>query len=204
MSPKRFFFVMLAATLILVGAFVGVILVGKDIIVAEGNKLNELRLEEVVLNKQTSALTQAKKDIAEYTELESIAKSVVPQDKDQARTVLEIVKLAAESGIAITGVTFPNSELGSVSGGKTKSKAPANNNLTQLTPLESPKGVYSMEIRLDTDADSPVRYNQLIDFLQRLENNRRTSQVTNIEITPDTVNRNIITFNLTVTSYIKP
>ncbi len=203
MNPKRFFFVMLAATIVLAGAFIGVILFGKNLITAEGSTLKDLRLENAVLDKQTTALNQAKRDIAEYSELEIIAKSVVPQDKDQARTVLELVNIANESGIRLTGVNFPASQLGQVSGRGSRNRV-VDNNLTQLTPLDSPKGVYSMEIRLDTDPDRPVQYGQLIDFLRRLENNRRTSQVANIQITPDINNRNILSFNLTVISYIKP
>lgn len=203
MNSKRFFFVMLAATLLLSGAFIGVIVLGKELIVAEGAKLHDLRLEDAVLSKRSGALQQAKKDIAQYAGLESIARSVVPQDKDQARTVLELVSIASQAGIRITGVSFPASQLGQAANSKSKNKV-TDSSLTQLTPLDSPKGVYSMEIRLDTDPNTPVHYNQLIDFLSLLEKNRRTAQVANIQITPDTVNRSILSFNVTVISYIKP
>lgn len=195
---------MLAATIILIGVFLALASFGKSLIIAEGDKLKELRLEDSVLTKQSDALTQARRDIAEHAELEAIARSVVPQDKDQARTVLELVTMARESGITITGVHFPSSELGQVSGRGGNSRKATDPKLTQLTELDSPKGVYAMEIRLDTDPTRPVSYSQLIGFLRRLENNRRTSQVSNIQITPDTENRNSLAFNLTVTSYIKP
>lgn len=204
MTSKRFFFIMLAATIILIGVFLALASFGKSLIIAEGDKLKELRLEDSVLTKQSDALTQARRDIAEHAELEAIARSVVPQDKDQARTVLELVTMARESGITITGVHFPSSELGQVSGRGGNSRKATDPKLTQLTELDSPKGVYAMEIRLDTDPTRPVSYSQLIGFLRRLENNRRTSQVSNIQITPDTENRNSLAFNLTVTSYIKP
>lgn len=194
---------MIVAIVLMIGAFMGVVYLGKNMIVAEGGKLKELRLEDAVLDKQETALAQAKRDIDEYSELESIAKSVVPQDKDQARTVLELVSIAREVGINITGITFPASELGQVSG-QNKGKKAVDSNLTQLTPLTSPKGVYSMEITLDTDPETPVTYNQLIRFLEKLEKNRRTSQVSNILITPDPDNRSLLSFNLTVISYIKP
>lgn len=202
MSPKRVFFILLGVSLVLAAAFVGVITYGKNLIVAEGETLKEVRLESAVLDKQSEALNQAKRDIAEYEDLEKIAKTVVPQDKDQARTVLELVALARQSSITVTGVSFPDSALGE-SGTRGK-KTSASTDLTQLTPLDSPKGVYSMAIRIDTDPAQPVSYQQLIGFLERLENNRRTAQVSNIQITPDTENRSVLSFNLTLTSYVKP
>lgn len=202
MTAKKVFFILIAGTVLAVGAFIGTVSMGKNLIVKEGNRLKGLKLEDAVLDRQATTLTQAKRDIEEYSDLETIAKSVVPQDKDQAKTVLELVTIAGETGIELSGITFPASELGQVTTGK--KSAATDSKLTQLTPLSSPKGVYSMEITLTTDPESPVRYDQLIGFLERLEKNRRTSQVSEIQITPDPDNRNLLSFNLTVISYIKP
>lgn len=203
MSSKRVFFAMLAVAGLLVALAVFVTFTGRGLIVAEGEKLTDLKLEQKVLDKRSTALLQAKKDITEYEDLEQIARSVVPQDKDQARTVVEIVNIARELGISVTSIAFPDSLLGQVSRGSRRGTT-TDPNLTQLTPLTSPKGVYSMEIRIETDGDRPVPYARLLNFLSRLENNRRTAQVTNISISPDEDNRNLITFTLTLTTYVKP
>lgn len=202
MSPKRTFLVMIGVLAVSSALFVGVAYFGSQLITREGSSLTDLKLEAAVLKKQSDALQRAKRDIKDYEELEAIAKTIVPQDKDQAQTVLELVTLAKASGIDITSVQFPASQLGSASrNSKKKSSDPK---LTQLTALSSPKGVYSMRIDLETNKDVPVSYNQLLDFLRRLENNRRTAQVTNISITPDEANRNIVSFTLALTSYVKP
>lgn len=201
MNTKRVFFGMLGALVILSALFVATAYFGNKLIVREGESLTNLKLEAAVLDKQAEALQRAKRDINEYQELEAIAKAIVPQDKDQAQTVLELVSIAKESGIDITSVQFPASQLGSSTKGSKKNSNP---NLSQLTELDSPKGVYSMRIDIETNKDIPVRYEQLIDFLRRLENNRRTAQVTNLSITPNEGNRNIISFSLALTSYVKP
>lgn len=204
MTPKRVYFVILGAILLLVGLSVAGTYTARNLIIAEGEKLTELKLEKEVLDKQTAALDQANKDISEYEGLELIARSVVPQDKDQARTVLELVTMAEMNGIRITSIAFPDSLLGQISKGKAKKGTSTDPNLTQLTPLDNPKGVYSMEIRIDTDQQRTISFDQLVSFLEMLENNCRTAQVTNISITPDTANRNRINFTLTLTSYVKP
>lgn len=202
MSPKRVFYVMLGAVVLLVGVSAFVTYTGRKLIIDEGQKLTTLKLDKEVLKRRTTALEQANKYITSYEGLEQIARSVVPQDKDQARIVVELDNMARESGISITNISFPSSLLGQSGSGK--KKVNIDPNLTQLTELPNLKGVYSMEIRLDTDEDQPVAYSRLINFLSKLENNRRTAQVTRIDITPDKDNRSLITFELTLTTYIKP
>lgn len=204
MTSKRVFLVMLAVSALLIVLSGLVAFAGRNLIVTEGSKLTELKLEQKVLEKRSEALERAKKDIAQYEELEKIARTIVPRDKDQARTVVDLVAMARESGISVTNITFPDSLLGEVSRGSKRKGSTVDPNLTQLTPLSSPKGVYSMEVRVDTDDDRPIAYGRLLEFLNRLENNRRTAQVTNISISPDDGNRNLITFTLTLTTYVKP
>jgi hypothetical protein len=210
MNAKRAFFAMLGGIILLVGlCAVGTYFAYKKI-TAEGSTLMGLKLESAILEKQSGALAQAKKDIAKYEELESIAKTVVPQEKDQARTTLEILNSAQESGISISGVEFPESLLGEAAKKTTKSstsKTPAktvDSNTTQLTPLEGLKGVYTMEIRVQSDQNQPIAYQQLLDYLRRLEKNRRTAQVRDITILPSSTNRNLVSFTLVLNSYVKP
>ncbi len=204
MNSKRVFFIMVGAVILLVGLSAFVTFAGRKLIIAEGEKLTNLKLEQEVLEKRATSLRQAEQDIKKYEELEQIARSVVPRDKDQARTVVDIVSMARDSGISITNINFPQSLLGQVSkGGGSKGKM-TDPNLTQLTALDNPKGVYSMEIRIDTDDSRPVQYSKLLNFLGKLETNRRTAQVTNISIAPSPSNRNLISFTLTLTTYVKP
>lgn len=220
MSSKKVFFAMLGSILLLVCLCGAGTYFANKMLAAEGKTLYDLKLEQAVLDKQEGALTQAKKDIAEYEELESIARTVVPQEKDQARTTLEILALAKEAGVPIVSVTFPESQLGDIIKKKAEAKtdengeqtAPApkpkevqvDSNTTQLTAVTGIKGLYTMEIQVTTDAEKPVRYAQLLDYLERLENNRRTAQVKNISITPSPENRNLVSFTLTLNSYVRP
>lgn len=203
MNARKFFFVMLGAILLLIGLCGAGTYFANKLLSSQGDKLVEQKLEKAVLDKQSDALVQAKKDIAEYEELEKIAKSIVPQEKDQAVTVLEIIQLADESGVAISSIQFPESLLGEV---KQQGKATASTdpNTTQLTPVKELKGVYVMEINVQSDQAKPISYAQLLDFLTRLESNRRTAQVTSLSITPSERNRNLVTFTLTLNSYVRP
>ncbi len=180
--------------------------------------MNGLKVEDKVLEEQQSALNQANKDIVKYSELEKDAKTVVPQDKDQAKAVLEIIQIAKQSNIAIKSITFPSSNLGAKAAPTTNSSDSSDKSsssstpppppISQAKPVDGIKGVYSLEMNIvpDSDNGNVVSYYQFLDFLQRLENNRRTAQVTQIRITPKTSDKqsSIITFTLTINIFVKP
>lgn len=148
---------------------------------------------------QQVQLTKVKKDIATYSELNTIAKSVVPQDKDQAEAVREIVNLAAQSGIPkLSSIAFPPSTLG---GGAATKKTGA---LTQVTPVKGIPGVYDLQITVTQANTDLVPYGNFIAFLSRLEQNRRTAQVSSINVQPDQKSPGKISFTLVIDEFIKP
>ena len=67
----------------------------------KSHELVELKVDFHTLSKQQEQLVQARKDVESYSDLEKDARSVVPQDKDQARTVREIVKIAEKNDLFI-------------------------------------------------------------------------------------------------------
>lgn len=208
MSSKKAFYVMLASIFLLIILCGVLTYFGYKMIVKEGDKLEDAKLQAYVADEKKELLDQAIRDIDKYEELESIAKTVVPQQKDQAKTVLEIVELGKRAGISITAVDFPASELGEVkkkAGPATaRNSAKTNHDLTQLTPVEGLDGVYEMNIGITADPEIPVRYDQLIAYLKLLENNRRTAQVSNISITPNEDITNFVTFQLSLRIFVKP
>lgn len=206
MNSKRVLFLMIGLVVLLAGAGAASVFFGNSMLSKQGKKLLELRLEDRVIEEQQAALIAANKEIDQYADLEKIAKTVVPQDKDQARTVREINKIAEESGIKLKSVTFPASNLGQAVATPTQAESensttPAQPPLTQVKPVEGIPGVYALEIVISPIDVQPVSYNKFIDFLERLEKNRRTAHVDKIAITPV---GNAISFTLTLNAYVKP
>lgn len=212
MNARKVFYGMVAAVALLALLSVGITYSGRQLIIEQGDKLEKAKLDTAVANEKQNLIRRATEDIKEYEGLEQIAKSVVPQEKDQARTVLELVELARQSGIDIASVQFPSSELGAVTKKSKSSSSPSlargsstsDTELTQLTPVEGLKGVYEMTITITANPDKSITYNQLLDYLRRLENNRRTAQVSNISISPDEDNHSNVSFRLNLKSFVKP
>lgn len=215
MSTKRMYYLMVSLCIMATAGLVGSAVVGNQFLQKQSQKLTDLKVEAAVVEQQQTALAQAKRDIETYAELNDIAKQIVPQDKDQARAVREIIAIAEQSGIRIQSVTFPASNLGqtparsapsasSSSGDSDDTPAPAAPTMSQVKPVEGITGVFQLELTVTTDMASPITYTQLIQFLSRLEQNRRTAQITNLAIQPTAEDRNLLTISLQLTIYIKP
>lgn len=202
LDSKHAYFVFIGICGLLLIGMLFVTYKGSVILKTNGNTLTDLKLENQVLADKEIALGQAKKDIEQYADLEGIAKSIVPQEKDQARTVREIVAIAGEARVPLSTIQFPESALGDVQKGSKTQKT--NSGTSQLTAVEGVSGLYAMEITVVSETESPVSYSQLLDMLQRLEQNRRTAHVTNLSITPSEDASDSVTFTLTITVYIKP
>ncbi len=200
MKAKQLYFVLTAVLVLLLAGFFGVAYGANKFMGTQATKLSKLRADSDVLQTEQITLDQNKRDIAKYSSLNSIAETVVPQDKDQAEAVREIVNLAAQSGISkLSSITFPTSTLGTVGAG-----ALGNPDLTQLTPVKGMAGVYELQITIAQTANDEVPYNQFITFLSKLEANRRTAQVSSISVQPDTQHAGQVSFNLVINEFIKP
>lgn len=213
MNSKKLYYILIGV-LVLCG--VGLVFGAREansLLETQSQKLVGLKASDQATTDQKSQLTQDKKDIANYSDLNSIAKSVVPQDKDQAEAVREIVNLASASGIPqLSSITFPPSTLGaasptstSTSASTSTTKAASPKGITQVTPVKDIPGVYDLQITVaQASGKDEVSYNSFLTFLKKLEQNRRTAEVSSITVQPDAKNPNQVSFTLVIDEFIKP
>ncbi|HSW79437.1 MAG TPA: hypothetical protein VLG47_01545 [Candidatus Saccharimonadales bacterium] len=210
MTAKKMYFIMIGS-LVGVGVLgIASLVLGNKLLTSKSSHLSDLRLQSQVLNDQQTALTKAKQSVIKYTPLNKIAQSVVPQEKDQARSVREIVSFANQNNIAISSITFPASNLGGTSVGSTTGGAPvatAGPKIavvpSQLLPAVGLKGIYVLPITIQSDTTKTIQYSQLSNFLKALENNRHTAEVSQLTITPDDSAGNRLSFQIVINIYIK-
>jgi hypothetical protein len=216
MNSKRLYFVLIAVIGVMLFGLVAGAYGVNSLLSTRSNSLVSLEAKSQALAQEQLSLATAKKDVQKYAGLEQIAQSVVPEDKDQAEAVREIVNIAAANNVSLASITFPASSLGTSNGSSIGVTTPApgaissnsstapTNTLSQLEPVTGIPGVYELSITIDGDPNQPVQYSAFINFLSALELNRRTAQVSAITIEPATTNPNLLTFTLDVNEYIKP
>lgn len=215
MTPKRIYFGLIG----MICALFIALLVGtygiNSLLSSRSDKLTQLKAKSQALDQEQLSLANAKKEVAKYSSLQQTAQLIVPEDKDQAEAVREIVKIAAANDISLSSITFPASTLGGSSASSPSGAAaaapsasavsnPSAGKLSQLLPVKSIPGVYSLQITAQSDPNKPVSYASFINFLNDLEHNRRTAQISSISLQPNTNNSNLLTFTLVLNEYIKP
>ncbi|HUB93227.1 MAG TPA: hypothetical protein VMB52_01875 [Verrucomicrobiae bacterium] len=200
MKAKQLYFVLVGCCCLAFAAFIGVGLGANKLLGQQANKLAALRAQSAAVQSEQISLAEDKRDITKYGDLNTIAASVVPQDKNQAQAVQQIVNIAAASGIGkLSSITFPASTLGTTTAG-----ASAKPGFTQLTPVKGISGVYNLAITITQTSDDSVPYTSFLSFLSGLEQNRRTAEVTSISVTPDAKNPSNVAFTLVINEFVKP
>jgi len=200
MNSKRLYWLLLGLLVVIFGGLCGATYGVSHLLKTKSTELASNKALVQQLTTQQAGLVKSKSDIARYAELESITKTIVPQDKDQAQTVRELTNIASANDVSLTTITFPSSTLGATGTAPSAAKL----SLSQLTPVKNIPGVYNLQIVVGNNASNYVTFNQLDAFLRGLENNRRTAAVSSLTITPQQDNPNRLVFSLTINTYIKP
>jgi len=221
LPSKRLYFILLAIIGLLVAGLAAGAYGANNLLDSQANTLLSLKAKSQALDQEQLSLAGAKKEVKTYSSLEQTVQTIVPEDKDQAEAVREIVDIAAANNVSLAAINFPASTLGSTtpgtangvgatsSAGTTTTPAAVNLNsstikLSQLVPVANIPGVYDLQITLQGDPNKPVQYTSFINFLSALEHNRRTAQISAITLQPSTNNPDLLTFTLTLNEYIKP
>ncbi len=198
MTARKLYFLLLGAAILSIAALFAAAYGANFVLESQSKRLTKAHLNSLVLEEKQRQLTKARADIKKYQSLAAIAKNIVPQDKDQAQTVREIVSIAQANDIKLGNVTFPSSSLGNAgaAGGKQK--------FSQLTAVQDIAGVYILDITVQSDSTAPAPYANLIDFLDALEHNRRTALVNGVTLQPSVNDPGKLSFTLNLQEYIKP
>jgi cysteine synthase len=212
MNSKRLYFLLLGCLILLFVGMIGGAYGANKFLAQKANALTSLKAQSQALDRQQQALNTAKSQIKQYADLQKITQSVVPQEKNTAAAVREIVNIATAQQITLVNIAFPASTLGNKptaagasSGAAAAAAAPtATKDLSQLVPVKTIPGVYQLTISVSNDSIHTVTYQQFINFLAALEKDRHTAQVTTLSLTPDPNNRTFLTFTLNIVEYVKP
>lgn len=201
MNSRKYFYILSGILFLFICAIIAGTVVANMLLQKQSKKLSVLKVENESLEIQQNALIQAKADVEKYSDLDKITKSVVPQDKDQAKTVREIVTIAGQNNIPIKSVSFQTSTLGDAAGSGAVAPGTPKIPVSQVKPVEGISGVYTLEVQVGSDGK--VSYQNFLKFLDGLEKNRRTAHVTGISLDPSD-NGTKLVFNLTLNAYLKP
>lgn len=218
MKARYHSLMMFAFVALSVLVFLGTAYAGRAKISEKSHQLVDLKLQSKTADDQLTSLAAAKKQLQKYSYFNDVVKTVLPNDKDQAQAVLDIFQMAAASGIALQNIQFPTSTLGgratapaTTTPATTTSptaSSTANSSLTQAKPVSGIPGLYSLQLTItpqtgaQVPAASVTTYPKFLDFLNRIERDRRTAQITDVTVSPQTDGS--LNFTLVINIFLKP
>ncbi len=187
LTPKTAFYGLLGA--------LGIVLLGVGFMLnwangqlqVQAESIAEKRIESETLERQTAQAQLYKQELEELGELTDVVDAVLPNSKSQENIVGELIDIAAKRGLQLENISF---------GGSADAQNPET---SQTERVDGLAGVFSLVVQTQIETD----YENVLQFLEDLENNRRQFEVTSLSIAPreDGVN---FTATLAITTYIKP
>jgi hypothetical protein len=219
LDSKKFRYVLIGVFLLCIIGFIGVFVLGSSTLKKKSNEMVNLKLQNQNADTELANLQAAKKQVEKYSYFKNIASTVIPNDKDQGQAVYDLSQMASQSGILLKSITFPTSNLGikslsipatsGTSSTSSATSATAKAVVSQSKPVSGIPGLYSVQFTISPQTGPNIPpaqqdvYPKMIDFLSRIENNRRTAQITKVTIEP-VPNTDQLSFDFTVNIFIKP
>ena len=170
MNAKRFFYLLIALNIVMVGLIGSGVYLGDKMLAKQSKKIAEAKAEDELIEQKKRVKKQLEKKIKEIGELKALASKFLPDVKNQEELVAEFYSIAKSYKIDIAGLSF-NDSGASIS------------STSQTTPLKDAKNVIVFPFKT---TNFTTDFGNLISFMKALENNRRKIQITTIDLQPNT------------------
>jgi Tfp pilus assembly protein PilO len=162
---------MLAALVVTIG--VGLFFANKKL-TAVAQTTSRLRAEIDLTQKQVDSFNLTKIKVESLGYANDLAGKVLPDDSEQSTVIAELSQFAKRANLAVAQISFAD-----------KDTVPTGSPGAKKTAI--PKGVTVVPIAVKFKEGA--RYENLLQFLQYVENNQRRMQIVNIDLKPNDKDR---------------
>lgn len=187
LTSQNAFYLLLAVLIISIVAVIFMLKWANGQLEAKSNAIAEKREQSAMLERQTEQARLYKTELEELGDLTEVVDTILPESKSQENVVGELVDIAAKRGLKLENIAFA---------GSADEKNPETSQTEKVKELP---GVFALKV----ETQIVTNYENVLQFLEDLENNRRQFEVTSLAIEPkeDGVN---FTASLSISTYIKP
>lgn len=171
-KTQQVLFGMLGVLAISIAVGVGTFYMMRGQLKEKSEEVAELKIEKEVISEQISVYRDAQKKVEDLSYIEDIAEAVLPDTKDQAEGIAELRKFADESGVTIETISF---------GGSVAADA-SELEISQTIAITGLSGVRFLPTTIQFQPGAS--FSQVLKFMEKIENNQRKMQITNVSLTP--------------------
>lgn len=180
MTPKKMNNLLWGVLALLIVATLTGLYFANKAVTERAHSTAKLRAETEINQKKLQIYTMSKQRAESLEYVDDLADQILPGDHDQSSTIAEISQFALRNNLQVADITFdiPDPE------DTKKSKGKKDDQSKRL-----PKGVEIVPVTLSLQEGA--KYDDILEFLKTLENNRRKMQVVNISLTPSEEDRSV-------------
>ena len=186
LTPKSSFFGLLAALALVAGIVLLTLYWSKTQLEDRSAMIEEKQAQTDELDAKTAAAILLREELAEKSELVAVTSDIVPDSKSQENIVGELIDIAAGRGLQLETISFAGAQ------------NTTNPETSQTEKVAGLPGVFSLTVNTSIETD----YENVLQFLEDLENNKRQFEVTSLSISPNEFDT--FSVSLSIVTYIKP
>ncbi len=186
LTPKTSFFGLLGALALVSIAVIFTLYWSKSQLDNRSQTIDEKRTQVQELDTKTEAAIQLREELEENAELVQVTEDILPDSKSQENIVGELIDLAAGRGLQLATISFAGAQSSS------------DPETSQTEKVDGLPGVFSLRLSTAIETD----YENVLQFLEDLENNKRQFEIQSLSISPNDGDQ--FSVSLAIVTYIKP
>ena len=185
MTPKKTSYVLVFVLLAVICLGVYAFYYGDNVIKQRSEEISLEKANLEAVETELSIYQDSKKKVEEYGFILDLIDKIIPENKLQSEVIAELNSFATDSNMQITTLTFGSGD--------------ATNTEAKYSQTETKEGlagvrVLSAAIQFEPiDENTPILFNDALSFLDKIEDNQRKWLVTDLSLTPQPDNGNILT-----------
>ena len=194
--------ILAGALLLMAAAGIGIFIFGQQQLSAVAEETRKSTADAESSSNELQALTTLKnrlkeqnKDVERAAKIVSITKNYSYQDQ----VVQDFVNYANASGVVIKSIDF--SANNASTSGTASSSSSSSSSTSAATAVKAPNGTKSISATITLN--TPVAYDNLRDFIYRIEKNLFQMQISNLTLSSNKDTGGVVVDALTVTAYVR-
>lgn len=196
-SPhKRLYLLLTIVWIALLALIIGGSAYGVKFMKQKSQVISDLKTKNDLFDERTLAATKSRKQLSEYQSFQAVADKILPKDKEQSNSLVEIDKMAQAAGMKVTGITYSD-------GKAATSATTAAPKVSQTFPVDGLPNILGMQV--DVTYSNAISFDKLITYLESVEKNQRKIQITSLDLQNFDPSKGLIQVKrATMRFYLKP
>lgn len=186
MSTKKSFYLLLVCLVLVLGGIGYTLYWANSQLESRSEVIQQKRAESDDLENKIANASTLKEELETVSDIIDATNGILPDTKSQENIVGELVQIANNRGLQLNSISFRGSS------------DTENPETSQTEKVDGVSGVFSIPIQTSIETN----YENVLQFLEDLENNKRQFEVTDLSISPK--ENGDFAASLSIVTYVKP